>query len=365
MSDNTGPYKGDGETVYATAPVEEQPSEKREIEGPKYRDKEWFFHQYKVLKKSTTEIAEENGWGRRTIATWLDKHDIEARSKSEALQTKMTPTPLRDEDFLIREYVDNEKSGPEIAEEVGCSLSTVYNALERFGIDRRDDVEKNRVAYGGKHKNHDWLFDQIVIKSRSLKDIAEECSVHPDTILRERKRAGIPGNTSCETWSKREFDENAVVKTKGETRNLVGSDLSIDASWRYFNERNESGRWLPYKNKEWLLERYVEDELSARDIAEECRNMGCDVTGQTVLKYLRMFGFEIRNRPPPVQKGSKNPRSKMTKSKVKKLRREYRHSDMSYHDLSDKYGISYCQVGRIVRGEFWKDAPGPIKGEDY
>jgi hypothetical protein len=39
-----------------------------------------------------------------------------------------------DPDWLYREYVVKERTAPEIAKEVGCSSTTVYDALERHGI---------------------------------------------------------------------------------------------------------------------------------------------------------------------------------------------------------------------------------------
>lgn len=45
---------------------------------PEYRNREWLHRQYRVLKRSQREIAEECGVDQATIAKWLDKHGIEA-----------------------------------------------------------------------------------------------------------------------------------------------------------------------------------------------------------------------------------------------------------------------------------------------
>ncbi len=52
-SDNHGPYKGKGETVDVVDDRLESTSEdtSNESDEPKYKDKQWLYHQYHVLKK--------------------------------------------------------------------------------------------------------------------------------------------------------------------------------------------------------------------------------------------------------------------------------------------------------------------------
>ena len=52
----------------------------------KYKDKDWLYEQYVLNQRSTVDIAEDFGLTPSSISYWLDKFDIESRTLSEALQ---------------------------------------------------------------------------------------------------------------------------------------------------------------------------------------------------------------------------------------------------------------------------------------
>ncbi len=41
-----------------------------------YKNKEWFYNEYVVLKKKKKEIADQQGAGEKTIEQWRIKHEI-------------------------------------------------------------------------------------------------------------------------------------------------------------------------------------------------------------------------------------------------------------------------------------------------
>lgn len=47
--------------------------------------------------------------------------------------------PYRDEEWLREQYLERDKSGNEIADEVGCGDGTIYYWLDKFDIDRTDN----------------------------------------------------------------------------------------------------------------------------------------------------------------------------------------------------------------------------------
>nr|ADE29205.1 HNH endonuclease [uncultured virus] len=59
----------------------------------KYKDKEWLRVRYIDEQLSTREIAELADCSAPTIQNWLDKHDIEKRSKSEAAKIRAEKHP--------------------------------------------------------------------------------------------------------------------------------------------------------------------------------------------------------------------------------------------------------------------------------
>lgn len=58
---------------------------------------------------------------------------------------------LWDPDFLKTEYVENRRSIPDIAAELGCGEQTVARWLDKHGIETRDPSEAIRDAVGTDH----------------------------------------------------------------------------------------------------------------------------------------------------------------------------------------------------------------------
>lgn len=214
----------------------------------KYRDEFWLRHQYIDLKKSAKCIAREFDYGSTTINTWLSKHGIEKRSRGEQVSlsqnkdkiyhdeewlrqkyhgenltisevaeeagvsdgavhramkrygvsrrssagSKRKSGPWNDESWLREQYVDHEKSVPDIASEWDVSTAALYTRLDEFGIERRPTGTKGSKWYDGKdYTSKEYLQTEYVEKERSAVEIANENPVGPDTILRWLRKNGI------------------------------------------------------------------------------------------------------------------------------------------------------------------------------
>lgn len=62
----------------------------------------------------------------------------------------MTTKPYKDEDRLREQYIEQEKSQRQLAEEWDCGRNTIYRWLNRHGIPRRENPDtggSNRVEY--------------------------------------------------------------------------------------------------------------------------------------------------------------------------------------------------------------------------
>lgn len=110
----------------------------------KYHDEDWLREQYFGEGKPGTQIAEECGVSAHTIYEWMDKHGIERKD----------PGPLSDhdhadEEWLRQEYCEKGRSVPDIADELGEVPQTVYDAMDVWGIDRDATRygHKSRVPY--------------------------------------------------------------------------------------------------------------------------------------------------------------------------------------------------------------------------
>jgi hypothetical protein len=53
-------------------------------------------------------------------------------------------------------------------------------------------------------------------------------------------------------------------------------------------------------------------------------------------------------------KGSRHPSARLGAAEVAEIRRLYAMGGYSYRQLEQIFGVSYVQIGRIVRGDGWK-----------
>ena len=104
-------------------------------EETKLNDPEWL--RKKAEKHTNREIGEILGVSHTLVEKKLNEHSIGVPGhRTAGIEAS---EKLADADFLRREYVEEpQRSGIEIAEQLGVSASTVYHALERAGIERRN-----------------------------------------------------------------------------------------------------------------------------------------------------------------------------------------------------------------------------------
>lgn len=288
MSPENGPYKGKGDTVYATRP--EKGSTESEKDWPDHTDPEWLKYQYHVLGKTQKEMGEVVGKHRTTIRYQMKKYDITTRDRSEASVVGYgTPGKLRDEGWLREQYVEKEVSPAEIAEKVDVSPRTVYNALEREGVEIRDRSEANelrakRIHSDRKYSNPEWLKHQYLTLGKSSYQIARENDWGVETVRKALERHGIPLRSRTSATLIRYKTEKCP--TGDSDRDLVSPD-GIDASWRDLKDRNV-GCYIQYRDPKWLREQ-VESGLSYREIAAAC---DVDCTYTTIKEWIGRFGIE-------------------------------------------------------------------------
>lgn len=124
---------------------EEKFSERKvsEINSKKYRDKEWLFQQYSILRKKVKDIADDCGTSTDVIYDWLKKYNIKTN--------RYTEKP--DKEILENLYIKELKSTREIAKILGCSRSAIINWLKKYEIPIRTISESNHNYFkykGGK-----------------------------------------------------------------------------------------------------------------------------------------------------------------------------------------------------------------------
>lgn len=113
---------------------------------PELGNREWLVKAYVHEQKSIREIADELDCSRHPVQEAINRFDIESRDTSEAMKlatekgvapAEPAPREIWDEEWLREHYISKEWSGVKISRVLGCSDTTVYDALRRYGIQIR------------------------------------------------------------------------------------------------------------------------------------------------------------------------------------------------------------------------------------
>lgn len=294
MSDEniSGPYKNEGETVYATEPIVEQDdSAEDESDVPVYKDKEWLHYQYHILGKSMIDMANLAGVSDSTILTYMREYEIPRRDKSAAVsKAHGTPAVLSDDSWLRKHYVENEMSCRQISDMIDTPQRTVYSALEDSDVPLRDASERaairNKSIYEDeKYSDRDWLEFQYVTLQKSTGTIASENGWKRQTVYDWIEKHNIPTRSKKAAQLLRRKKEKGAPKSDTTDRELVSPD-GIDASWTDIQDIDQ-GFYVQYRDRKWLKSQ-LERGLSYEDIAEKCRT---DVGSTTIGTWIHRFNL--------------------------------------------------------------------------
>lgn len=101
-----------------------------------YRDEDWLRREYTDNERDVQEIADEVGVNQSTVYKWLGNHGI-ATVKQGGPVNDANIEMLRDETWLRTQYAENDRSVDDIAREVGVLQVVVDNWLEKHRIKTR------------------------------------------------------------------------------------------------------------------------------------------------------------------------------------------------------------------------------------
>lgn len=102
---------------------------------------------YREQKLTCEEIADRIGSTTRTVNHWINRYGFKTNEYSQL--SDHDEQRLTDESWLREQYVTEERSIPDIASDLDCSIRTVADYLIRHGIERRDMPDA--VPSGGVH----------------------------------------------------------------------------------------------------------------------------------------------------------------------------------------------------------------------
>lgn len=120
----------------------------------KLTNKEWLINEYVAKNRSTRSIASELGCGKKSVSTALKRFGIKPGSTatkidrvkiSEREFCRQAPqaahNKINNKKWLIDNYITQNKSAPEIAEELGLSKRTVISWIRKFGIKKERKLQ--------------------------------------------------------------------------------------------------------------------------------------------------------------------------------------------------------------------------------
>lgn len=165
------------------------------------RDAEWLRDQYINKEKTQTQIASELDIHSTTVSNWMALHGIETTHDPTRDSSSGTIEPLKNKPWLYEQYVEQEKSLLQIADSLGVSPTTVSRYRDEHGIESRHKGSKAPVGNVTPLKSEEWLREQYVDQGKTLSEIAESLSVSSTTVNRYRDDHGIDSHNMSDAQS--------------------------------------------------------------------------------------------------------------------------------------------------------------------
>ena len=200
--------------------------------------------------------------------------------------------PWMNYDWLFEEYVTKDRSTQEIAEEFGCKQNTIQSWLFKFGIKKK--INTHNIHRDKIYQQYEWLYDNHIVKRKSVSELARECGVSSDTIVYNLKRVGVDHWVTKTKTSLNDLEEHfsAILSRymSGESLRLLGIEYGTsDATIKKFlifhgikTRSIEEARSLYYKREtnvdllndsDWLRRAKEDYRLTNMQIADI---IGCD-----------------------------------------------------------------------------------------
>ena len=186
---------------------------------------------YVEEQKSMRAIAEELGVSRYLITKVLKTYDVPRRSLSEAFRLRQYTgmhTDAKLKAAVIRLYCDEKLSLAGCGKRLGISGVHIGNLMHRWGIPRRK-------ANGRQPKwavlDADAIVRLYVEEFLTLPEIASKYNVSPPTIAKVLERQGVPRRTISEAKAlchKRREQKQASLTTPDTFEQVDPSDASIE-----------------------------------------------------------------------------------------------------------------------------------------
>lgn len=145
--------------------------------------KEWVEQKYIVEDLSSYDLADLCGVTRPTVINWLRRHGIDVDDPGP--RNPGNVQKLKDAEWLRKQYVDKQRTTPDIGSELDVDHSTVRKYLNKHGIEIREMVGENHHQWNGGYDDYygpNW-YDQRREALRRDQHRCQRCRItEPDHI---------------------------------------------------------------------------------------------------------------------------------------------------------------------------------------
>lgn len=186
--------------------------------NPQLRDREWLRRKYVDENMSLQAIAEQLGVSLTSVHRAAKEFGIERRNLSDAQKIRREKLPafdvakLNDRDWLYEQHITQGRTRDQIALMLDCTAGTVTRALRHHNIPvRKTAARGGYVRQFEQLYDHDWLYEQRIVKRKSLEEIAAMVGSTSNTVATHLKRWGLTVNRKKPEQGDRNFTRRAKV----------------------------------------------------------------------------------------------------------------------------------------------------------
>ena len=150
-------------------------------------------------------------------------------------------------DLLKSLYLEQHKTTREIAKIVGASPKTVSRRLEATGVEMRPPGPERHE----KLRNREWLHEQYVTQDKTAEQIAQEIGASPTVVSTWVRQHGIPSRPAGNAKGKKFGDDFRQKLSDAHKGRRTGSD---NPNWKGGLIHPDKRLRTSYATKQWSME---------------------------------------------------------------------------------------------------------------
>ena len=247
-----------------------------------------------------------------------------------------------DKEWLYNEYVTKDRSTQDIADEYGCKRNTIQCWLSKHKI--KKDVVKREYKPKFNYQKKDYLYNEHIVKHKSMTDIANENNVSVDAIRYNLNKCGINYWVLSPKTNYTESDEQEIVKlytVDGLSANKISEMLGTDHSTiiRILKKNHIKTRTMQeaqfqlnginvdqrFYDSDWLRNKHWTENMTCKEIGEIF-----GVEAGTIRRQMQKLGVPTKTNSESkigLMSGDKHHNWQGGITELDKLLREYFHTN--------------------------------------